>query len=184
MAAKKKGDEVESIKSDLQNKARAVGRAAKNSAFLERRHNDIFGKAEEDWDQTLSEVDDLDEEFATEEELNREKMNRLKQKFERGDVDVRVMEVGPDGKLTDVSDRVNPKDLRPDQIGGIQTSDGRTLGRLPQSREAALRLLQEILPGLKLNSDPRSGGSTTANSIRRMEAALADSDKILEHWKK
>ena len=110
-------------------------------------------------------------------------VDRLKRKFEGGDVDVRVMQIGPNGTLIDVSDKVNPKDLRPDQIGGIQTADGRplSLGRNPQSREAALRLLQEMLPGLRLGIEPKS---TTANSIRKMEEALGESDKILEHWKK
>ena len=187
MAPKKKDDDLTPLPDDVQKakdavneSARAVGRAAKNSTFLRARHDSIFGKAEEDWDQTLSDVDELDKDFESEDMID-----RLKQKF--GDVDVRVMQVGPGGVLTDVSDKVNPKDLRPDQIGGVQTPDGRisSLGRNPQSREAAMRLLQEILPGLKL-----SGGyagetkATTANSIRLMEQALAEGDKILEHWKK
>ena len=54
-------------------------------------------------------------------------------------------------------------------------AEGRTT---PQSREAALRLLREILPGIG------DSGSYTANSIRRMEQALAESDKILRHWKR
>ena len=91
------------------------------------------------------------------------------------------LQMGPGGNLIDVSDKVNLRDLRPDQIGGIRTDDG----RFPQSREAALRLLQEILPGAKLSSGLRSPSNATASyAVRRMEVALTESDKILEHWKK
>src|SRR5271157_1373073 len=91
--------------------AKAVGKATKNEAFLERRHDDIFGKAEEDWDLTVEGVDSLDKEF------NEEEMaDRLRQLELRGGVDVRVMQVGPDGNLRDVSDKVSPRDLKPEQI--------------------------------------------------------------------
>src|SRR5271157_5454388 len=125
MAPKKKvdmpnDDDVKKAKDSMNEGARAVGRAAKNIEFLRHRHDSIFGKAEEDWDQTLSDVDELDKDFEAE-----DMMSRIKQKF--GEVDVRVMQVGPDGVLTDVSDKINPKDLRPEQITGLRTDDGRTL---------------------------------------------------------
>jgi hypothetical protein len=55
------------------------------------------------------------------------------------------------------------------------------LSRNPQTREEAIRLLSQILPGLRLSTQPKP---TTTVSIAKMEAALAESDRILEHWKK
>jgi hypothetical protein len=178
----KNDDELKNVKDKLAKDARAVGQAAKNQSFLTKRHDDIFGSGEESWEQMSKAVDDLDVEFENE-GINETLVNRLRQKHERGDVEVRVMQVGPNGRLTDVSDRVNPKDLRPEHIEGIQVDDGLplSLGRNPQSREVALRLLSEILPGLRLSTQPKS---TTSSSIAKMEAALAESDRILAHWRK
>jgi hypothetical protein len=68
----------------------------------------------------------------------------------------------------------NPRDIRPERIiTGIHQT------RI--SREDALKILGHILPGFNSGS---SFGRDTANSIRRMEEALAEGDKILEHWKK
>jgi hypothetical protein len=179
--AKKKddvNDDVKKAKDATSTDARAVVKAASKALGHRSLQEDLFrvgGKAEEDWDQTIHEVDDLDTDF-TDEDM----VNKIRQQF--GDVDVRVMQVGPGGVLTDVSDKVNPKDLRPDQIAGLHTADGRSLlGRNPQGRAAALRFLQDIMNSGRLSSEPKT---TTANSIRRMEAALAEGDKILEHWKK
>jgi hypothetical protein len=171
-------DDVKKAKDKINEGARAVGTAASRLAKrIEEKHPEVFGKAEEDWNQTIHEIDDLDTEFMTEEQA----VDRLRRKFES----VRVMQIGPNGVLTDVSDKVNPSDLRPEHIAGVQTEDGRTfpLGRTPQNREAALRFLQDIMPGLRLSTGT-SAKDSTSNSIRRMEAALAEGDKILEHWKK
>lgn len=137
----------------------------------------------DEWLRTKREVDDLDKEFKKEYLANFDEedvMEKLRQKLASGEVDVKVMQVGPDGKLTDVSDRVNPKNLRADQISGIQ-SDGRTLrlGRNPQSREEALGLLKDLL-----GFNGTAAAKTASVSIQRMERALEESDKILEHWKK
>jgi len=196
MAAKKKDDDVSNnplvddikkAKEEVAKSARAVGRAAGNAAFLERRHNDIFGSGVEDWDQTLSDVEDMDTGFAAE-----EMMNKLKEKFGADDMHVRVMQIGPNGSLVDVSDKVSMKDLRPEDIGSIQTEDGRELlnrtvvgtSRTPRSREAALALLSQIMHGMGGSRDSRAPKSSTTNSIRKMEETLKESEEILEHWKK
>src|SRR5271156_6490980 len=182
MAPKKK-DDVEKAKEEVAKSARAVGEAAKALQLPEssgRPLRDVlhFGEAEEDWDHTIQEIENLDRGFSREEAVN-----KLKQKFEQGDVSVRVMQIGPDGKLTDVSDKISPKDVRSDQIAGI-ASDGRDFGpRTPQGRAAALRLLQDLLPGFRPGMLSGTKNSTT-NSIRKMEETLNESDKILEHWKK
>ena len=174
----KKDDELKNAKDKIADGAKAVGKAADSLLRKPIRvpmDDSAWGK---EWEDTAAGVDALDEEFAKE-----DIMNQLRSKYERGDVEVRVMQVGPGGRLVDVSDKVNPKDLRPEHIEGIQVDDGSTmpLGRNPQSREAALRLLSEIMPGLRLGTQPKS---TTATSIAKMEAALAESDRILEHWRK
>jgi hypothetical protein len=145
-------------------------------------NDDAKAKAKIDYDQYFGteleqvqqSIDALDKEFDAEESF----VDKLKSKFKKGEVAVRVMQVGPDGRLIDVSDKVNPEDLRPEDISRVQTDDGRTLDRNPQSREAALQLLRE------LESLPRKARNSTTESIRQMELALAESDKILEHWKK
>jgi hypothetical protein len=128
------------------------------------------------WDRTRQEVDELDKEFGQESIVN-----KLRRKFGEGNVDVRVLQVGPDGRLTDVSEKVNPRDIRADQIKELR-ADGIPLSRSPRTAEAALEALQQMLPGIK--SGPKNYGGSTAESIRRMEIVLAESDKILEHWKK
>ena len=179
MASNKKDDEIKDAKKRIADGARAVGKAAEGVLRVP-----MDAKLGKSWEQTINEVDDLDEQFnGIEIEGGNESLVNLRQKYERGDVEVRVMQVGPDGRLTDVSDKVNPKDLRPEHIEGIQVDDGTTmpLSRNPQNREAALRLLSQILPGLRLNTQPKS---STSVSVAKMEAALAESDRILEHWKK
>ena len=175
----KKDDELKNAKDKIADGARAVGKAADSLLRKPIRvpmDDSAWGK---EWEDTAAGVDALDEEFNKEESI----MNQLRSKYERGDVEVRVMQVGPNGRLTDVSDKVNPKDLRPEHIEGVQIEDGTTmpLSRNPQDREAALRLLSQIMPGLRLSTQPKS---TTATSIAKMEAALAESDRILEHWKR
>lgn len=179
MAPKKKDeDDVKKAKGEIGKGARAVGKAANRLlGDLHFPDKDYAALNDDDWDATVEDVDSLDNEFETENMLN-----KIMEKFERG-ASVRVMQIGPNGALTDVSDKVSPKDLRPEQISGIHTESGTTLTRNPQNREAALKLLQELLPGLRpgLLNPPKGTQST---SIRLMEKALAESDKILEHWKK
>src|SRR5208337_4654326 len=109
MAPKKKSDEDE-----VREGARAVGKAAKSFAEYASLPKAAFSDSDT-WGETAKNVADLDQEFLKEEMLN---------KIKRGDVDVRVMQIGPNGALTDVSDKVNPRDLRPGDIGGIRTEDG------------------------------------------------------------
>jgi hypothetical protein len=131
--------------------------------------------------ETLAKIDDFDEEVKTLEAADKgDFVDVLKDKFRRGEVQVQVMQIGPDGRLIDVSDKVNPRDLRPEHIEGIMTEDGRkvSIGRNPQSREAAFQLLKDLA------ALPRKTVDSTAESIRRMEEVLEESDKILEHWKR
>ena len=179
MAAKKNDDELKDQKDKIAEGARAVGKAADSLLRKPVRVPlDVDAAWGKEWENTAAGVDALDAEFDKE-----DIMNQLRSKYEDGNVEVRVMQVGPGGRLVDVSDKVNPKDLRPEHIEGFQIDDGAAmpLSRNPQTREAALRLLGEILPGLRLSVQPRS---TTSTSVAKMEAALAESDKILEHWKK
>lgn len=184
MAPKKKTDvDVEKAKGKIAESARAVGKAAeKLTVPMSDLH---FGR---DWDKASSDVDALDKEFNGEEAIQKEDIvDFLRSKLRSGEHEVRVLQVGPQGGLIDVSDRVRAQDLRPEDIGGIQTEDGKTvpLGRDPQNREAAYRALQEILPNLKERASwkprPQTGKS---RSVREMELVLEESDKILEHWKK
>jgi hypothetical protein len=172
MAPKKKTD-VEKAKSEVGKSARAVGKAAEKLTVP--MNDQPFGR---DWDQTVSDVDAMDREFS-EAAVTGNLMDFLRSKLQSGDTEVRVMQVGPDGRLTDVSDRVTPKDLSPEHIRGVQIEDGKTVpfGRSPQSRDAAYQALRRILPELGANSGK-------SEAIRRMELILDESDKILEHWKK
>jgi hypothetical protein len=145
-----------------------------------------------EWDKTVNDVDAMDKAFGEEEVLQRESfINFMKDKLRSGEHEVRVMQIGPKGELIDVTDKVKAEDLKPEDIRGIQTDDGKTvsLGRNPQSREAAYQALQRMLPGLQ-PLPPRLSGWTPrpvsgkSESMRRMELILEESDKLLEHWKK
>jgi hypothetical protein len=102
-------------------------------------------------------------------------------------VSVQVLKVGADGRLTDVTDKVNPRDIRPEQITEIR---GDAMNRIPTrpdgtiDKEAAMNLLSLLVGGTSSTRLRRNASDTSAESIRRMEKTLAESDKILEHWKK
>lgn len=130
----------------------------------------LFGNPDRDriannlLDDTLREVDDMDLAFDEEEKA----MN----------TDVKILEIGPNGQLTDVTGRVSPRSLRPEQIADFRL-DGRSLptgsdGRIDKA--AALDLLSQIMG--------KERGNTKDAAMKRMEATLAESDRILEHWKK
>jgi hypothetical protein len=163
MASKK--NDIEKALGKIGENARAVGKAAESLS--------------KEWRQTLDDVNEADKAFGDEVFQNKENfVDFLRSKIRNGKTEIRVMQVGPDGLLTDVSDKVNAKDLKPEDISGIQTENGRTIP-IGQSREAAYRLLQELLTSASAASQ-----FGTSESIRRMELVLAESDKILEHWKK
>jgi hypothetical protein len=189
MAPKKKND-VDEEKERLAKDAKAVGKAADRALGHRSLQEDLF-RADDakvpmgdthfgsTWDQTRIEVDELDKGFKEEGIVN-----RLRRQFSNGDVDVRVLSIGPDGRLTDVSDKVNPRDIRPEQVSELR-ENGVPLSKNPRTAEAAMEALQRMLPGLRTRDTIKSGpGNSTAESIRRMEIVLAESDKILEHWKK
>lgn len=145
-------DDVAKLKQEMAAAADSVNKAAKNLMVP----MDI--SVGNDWDQAKSRVQSMDQEFA--------------------DVEVRVMQIGPDGRLTDVSDRVNPRDLRPEQIEGFQSSDGSV--RLPRrpsgeiDHEATLDLMAQLV-GIK--RDIKAAGPSPV--MREMEVLLAESDKLL-----
>jgi hypothetical protein len=101
-----------------------------------------------------------------------------------GDVEVRVLQVDPrTGRTTDVSDRVRPTDLKPEQIKAFDSSDGSVrIPRLPDGtvdREAAMDMLAQLVMGDRL------GGKTRPDpKIQEMEALLKETDKILAHWRR
>lgn len=171
------GDDTKNTKSKIAEGARAVGKAAKSLLRPAASSN-----PDENLDLILDEIDQMDKQFQEEDrklKMGKSFVDVLKNRFSEGDAEVRVMQIGPNGTLIDVTEKVNPKDLRPEQIEGVQTEEGIvTVGR-GQNREAAMRELQRLLPTLKLSKQ----GSTTEESIRRMELVLAESDKILNHWK-
>jgi hypothetical protein len=195
MAPKKKivpNNDVEKIKDEIVKGARAVGKAAeplRKQPVLT--VTDQYGNP---WEQVVEDVDALDQEFGEEEVLQKESfMDFLQKKLKSGDTEVRVMQIGPRGELIDVSDKIKAGDLKPEDIRSIRDEDnGKTmpLGRDRQNREAAMRLLQEMVSGLQPPQRPSLDGwkprpvKGKSESIRRMELILEDSDKILEHWKK
>jgi hypothetical protein len=181
MAPPKKKTDTEKAKNAISDASQALDRiAARNKAFLERRDKDIFGN-DAAWEQAKKGVDDLDDEFSEEEVFQKESLvDFLRGKLR--EAEVRVMKIGPKGEFIDVTDKVNPKDIRPEDIASIRTEDdGRTfpLGRNRQSKEAAYQVLQRMVPGLRPEAT-----SNKSESIRQMELTLNESDKILEHWKK
>lgn len=145
-------DDVAKLKQEMASAADAVNKAAKGLVVP------IDTSLGNDWEQAKSRVQSMDQEFA--------------------DVEVRVMQIGPDGRLTDVSDRVSPRDLRPEQIEGFQSSDGSV--RLPRrlngevDHEATLDLMAQLV-GMKRQI--RDAGPSPA--MREMEVLLAESDKLL-----
>lgn len=108
-------------------------------------------------------------------------VSRLDREF--SDVEMRVLQVGPDGRLTDVSDKVNPRDIRPEQIEGFQSSDGSV--RLPRNpngevdREATLDIMAQLV-GISRNiRRPREEANVSTAATREMESLLAESTKLL-----
>ena len=179
--ASKKSEKVRSWRDELEE---AKQRTADDAASVLDRFNTMFPLAKDahkipldisiggDWEETQNAVNGIDKQF---------KDQDMKNKANIGDVDVRVMQVGPNG-LTDVTDRINPRDLRPDQIADFRTDGSMTIPLGPDGRidkEAAMSILTRIMG----TDNVRSGRNSSEESMRRMEAALAESVKILQHWK-
>lgn len=157
-----KPDDVAKLKQEAANSAKAVNDALDKQLKAINR----FGKSplEEEWSNVRNATNQLNNEF--------------------GDVEVRVMQVGPDGRLTDVSDRVSPRDIRPEQIEGFQSSDGSVkLPRRPSGEidhEAALDLLGQLVGRTRFpNRRPIEETASTA-AMKEMEDLLTESDKILK----
>lgn len=152
-------DEVAKLKQLVAEGADAVEKAAKNLVVP------MDVNLGNDWEQAKSRVNRMDQEF-----------NNL------GDIDVRVMQIGPDGRLTDVSDRVNPRDIRPEQIEGFQSSDNSV--RLPRrpsgeiDHEATLDLMAQLVGiNRQIRQELQTGPSP---EMRKMEVLLAESDTLLK----
>ena len=162
MASKKPKDDAEITAED----ARSVINAAKK-LFGKREDHSVSDALNSQMDATKAEVDSMDQQMAMDQ-----------------DITVRVLQIGPDGKLTDVSEKVNPKDLRPEQIAEMR-SDTLSIpmgkdGKI--DREAAKELLAQIMGSGGYR--PSQGTSPTATvAMQKMEAALAESDRIIKHFK-
>jgi hypothetical protein len=124
-------------------------------------------------------IDAADKAFGEEEVFQKESViDLLRKKWQRGEAEVRVLRVSPTGRFVDVTDEnrdSNP--LNPENFVSFRDETGQTfpIDRDPKSREEAMNFLREILPDLKANGKQAS--------IRRMEKALEESAKTLEHWK-
>lgn len=122
------------------------------------------------------EVDGVDDLFAKEErDLLR-------------DAEVRIMKYDPNGLLTDVTDRVRPEHLRPEDIADVRVEPGLTIprnadGKLDQ--EGALDLLTKLLSGGRRRAYSTSFDDRLAQlQLKEMENVINEADKTLEHWKK
>jgi hypothetical protein len=160
VAAKNKDD-----KAKRDEDAQAVIDAAKK-LFGKRGDREITDALDGQMNTVQNDVDELDKGFKD---------------METNPIGVRVMQVGPKGELTDVTDKVNPRDLRPEQIADFRMEGGMNIplgsdGRI--DREAAMELLSKIM-----GKGGKSSGSSSEEAMKRMEAALSESDRILAHFK-
>jgi hypothetical protein len=154
-----KSGDVAKMKKEMADGAAAVEKAAKNLTVPI-----DFGKSplEAEWSSVRDTVSQLDREFA--------------------DVEVRVMQVGPDGRLTDVSDKVSPRDIMPEQIERFDSSDGSV--RLPRrmngeiDHDAALDLMGRLIGVSRFPGKETS--PTSAAACKEMETLLAETDKTLK----
>jgi hypothetical protein len=136
-----------------------------------------------DWERRQRDVSAMDDEFR----------NQYMNNFDN--LDVKVMQVSPDGRLTDVTGRINPRDLDESQIEKFEFQTPSSLvPRLPNGevdRKRAMQMLSDLITnggGLRV---PGRGGRGLGEYIspaqqklmKEMEATLAESDKILKHWK-
>jgi hypothetical protein len=104
------------------------------------------------------------------------------------DIEVRVMKYDPNGRMTDVTDRVRPGDIRPEDIVDVRADRGLPLPRNADGKlnqEGALDLLTALLGGGRNRRAPSYfDDRMTKLQMDEMEAAINEADKILEHWKK
>jgi len=146
--------------------AQAVIDAAKK-LFAKRGDREITNALDGQMNSVQQNVDELDKGFKD---------------MENNPIGVRVMQVGPKGELTDVTDKVNPRDLRPEQIADFRTDGAMSIPLGPDGRidrEAAMDILSQIM-GKGGSKSPRN---SSEEAMKRMEAALSESDRILAHFK-
>ena len=112
-------------------------------------------------------------------------VNEMDRQFADTEATIRVLQVDPvTGKETDVTNKVNPKDIQPEQIADMR-SDTLSIpmgkdGKI--DRDAARDLLSRIMTSSSYR--PSQGVSpTTATAMKKMEVALAESDRLLKHFK-
>jgi len=191
----KNPDTVAAAKGELAKAADKVMAAAKEVMFpsatlptekplmvpLDWPMNDEF-QAKERWSRTRRDVDEMDEQF------RRQYMNNADK------LDVKVMQVGPDGRLTDVTGRVNPAELDESQIENFEFQTPSSM--IPRTangqvdRKRAMQMLSDLIanggmrfPGQARRDRPEYASPAQVKAMKEMEATLAESDKILEHWK-
>lgn len=110
-----------------------------------------------------------------------DRVRRMDNEF--GDIDVRVLKMGPNGQLNDVTDRVSPRDILPEQIERFDSSDGSV--QLPRrsngeiDHDATLDFMSRLI-GIN-RSIRRPGGMAPESTaaMREMEELLAKSERIL-----
>jgi hypothetical protein len=134
-----------------------------------------------DWQRQRAATDSMDEEF------RRQYMSNF------DNLDVRILQVGPDGRETDVTGRINPQDLDESQIEKFEfQTPGSMIPRLPNGdvdRKRAMQMLGDLIMngGLRFPGQIKRGleyvSPAQQKLMKEMEAALAESEKILQHWK-
>lgn len=134
--------------------------------------------------------------FITKDELKRMKedvdgVNDLFDKQERDllkELEVRVMKYDPNGRITDVTDKIRPGDIRPEEIVDVRADRNLPLPRNADGKlnqEGALDLLTALLGGGRgRRATPYFDERRQKLELDEMEAAINDAEKILQHWKK
>jgi len=153
-------DDVAKLKQEMAAAANAVNKAAAGIVAVPLPSS--LG-IEREWQSTVADVNKLDQAAS--------------------DIEVRVLQLDPNsGRLTDVSDKVNPRDIMPEHIEGFTSSDGSV--RLPRrpngevDNEAALDFMSQLI-GVNRRLRKASAGTESTAAMKEMEALLAESDKIL-----
>lgn len=184
-------DIVAEAKKQMADAAEKVQQAAKNVMFpskplsvpMDWEPNAAFqaeSRLNRTWDQARRDVDDMDEQFRN------QYMNNA------DNIGVQIFQVGPDGRTTDVTGRIDPRDLDESQIENFEFQTPGSL--IPRTRDGqvdrkrAMQMLSDLIAngGLRFPGAARRGlGISPAQQklMKEMEAALAESDKILQHWK-
>lgn len=110
-------------------------------------------------------------------DVTKAEVDAMDQQFQDDDVTVRVLKINPSGKLTDVSENINP--------AGGAAPDTMAMGNAGKiDREVVKDMLARIMKGSSYQPSQIIGRDKEESiAMQRMEATLAESDKILPHFK-